>query len=82
MDVKTGDVDKTTMVQGPATCAVSRRSTKTKCQQMYAIRQISFVIWQGMWVPKCDAVGNFEPEQCDNTGTCVIKYGTCTVENK
>lgn len=33
-----------------------------------------------MWVPKCDAVGNFEPEQCDNTGTCVIKYGTCTVE--
>lgn len=80
MDVKTGEVDKTTMVQGPATCAISRRSTKTKCQQMYAIRQISFVIWQGMWVPKCDAAGNFEPEQCDNTGTCVIKYGTCTVE--
>ncbi|KAJ8298677.1 hypothetical protein KUTeg_022737 [Tegillarca granosa] len=40
---------------------------QTKCEQMRAIRMISFVIWKGMWTPNCDAEGKFLPEQCDNT---------------
>ncbi|VDI83982.1 Hypothetical predicted protein, partial [Mytilus galloprovincialis] len=72
VDSKTGDVDKTTYTTlGAANCAVSKRdNTMTKCQQKYASMQFSFAIWQGMWYPKCDTVGNFEPEQCDNTGKC------------
>lgn len=41
----------------------------TACQQQYRIRMISMVVWRGMWIPKCDAEGNFEPQQCDNTST-------------
>ncbi|KAK3101780.1 hypothetical protein FSP39_006284 [Pinctada imbricata] len=48
----------------------TKRETLTRCQQMHRVRQISFVIWQGMWDPKCDADGNFQPKQCDNIGQC------------
>lgn len=74
MDTLTGDVDKTSYVQktdmiaGTSMCTNTKRETKqTKCQQLRAIRGISFVIWEGWYMPKCDAMGNFEPEQCDNT---------------
>jgi hypothetical protein len=48
----------------------TRSQTYTPCQQMYAQRSISMVIWQGWFLPKCDADGMFEAEQCDNTGIC------------
>jgi hypothetical protein len=41
----------------------------TKCQQIRQLRMISFAIWRGQWTPKCDALGNFQAEQCDNIGT-------------
>lgn len=64
-----GVVDESTKVLGSAECSSKKRQTlkKTKCQQMRDIRMISFVVWKGMWTPKCDALGNFMPEQCDNT---------------
>ena len=46
----------------------TRSQTYTKCQQLHQQRLLSMVVWQGWWLPKCDALGNFESEQCDNTG--------------
>lgn len=46
----------------------TRSQNYTPCQIMYRQRSISMVVWQGWWLPKCDAEGNFEAEQCDNTG--------------
>lgn len=46
----------------------TRSQSYTPCQIMYRQRSISMVVWQGWWLPKCDAEGNFEGEQCDNTG--------------
>ncbi|XP_060084426.1 insulin-like growth factor-binding protein 2 [Ylistrum balloti] len=43
---------------------------QTTCEQMRAVQQISFVIYSGQWMAKCDAMGNFEPEQCDNENKC------------
>uniref|UniRef100_K1RFK3 Thyroglobulin type-1 domain-containing protein n=1 Tax=Magallana gigas TaxID=29159 RepID=K1RFK3_MAGGI len=65
-----GEVIQSSKVLGSADCSSHSpaRRDLTQCQQMYQLRMISFVIYQGMWTPKCDAEGKFEPVQCDNTG--------------
>ncbi|XP_061169694.1 nidogen-2-like [Saccostrea echinata] len=74
---------------GKGVCSTSRKSRKTRsqtytpCQQMYMQRSISMVIWNGWYLPKCDGEGNFEAEQCDNTGHCfcVTPHKGQTIEN-
>ena len=64
-----GTVDTSTKVLGSADCTQKKRQMKmTKCQQIRQLRMISFAIWRGQWIPKCDALGNFQAEQCDNIG--------------
>lgn len=67
-----GEVIQSSKVLGSADCSSHSpaRRDLTQCQQMYQLRMISFVIYQGMWTPKCDAEGKFEPVQCDNTDHC------------
>lgn len=43
---------------------------RTKCEQMRITAMITMVIWAGKWTPKCDAEGNFLPQQCDVSGHC------------
>ncbi|OWF52373.1 uncharacterized protein LOC110447855 [Mizuhopecten yessoensis] len=69
--------------------SVSSRSldvhAQTRCEQMRAVQQISFVIYQGQWMAKCDAMGNFEPQQCDNQNKCFcvdIKTGLLLTERQ
>lgn len=69
-----GEVIQSSKVLGSADCSSHSpaRRDLTQCQQMYQLRMISFVIYQGMWTPKCDAEGKFEPVQCDNTGKFLL----------
>ncbi|XP_067656019.1 venom protein 302-like [Haliotis asinina] len=48
----------------------SKRSTKTKCQQMRMASLITMVIYADKWTPTCDTDGNFTPQQCDFSGHC------------
>lgn len=47
-----------------------QRHAQTRCEQMRASQQISFVIYEGQWMAKCDFMGNFESKQCDNQNKC------------
>ena len=69
-----GEVIQSSKVLGSADCSAHApaRRDLTQCQQIYELRMISFVMYQGMWTPKSDANGNFEPVQCDNTGKYIF----------
>ncbi|XP_071105014.1 saxiphilin-like isoform X2 [Haliotis cracherodii] len=60
------------MAFGAGTCvkATSKRSTKTKCQQMRMSAMITMIVYASKWTPNCDADGNFTPQQCDFSGHC------------
>ncbi|GFO01800.1 cystine knot toxin [Plakobranchus ocellatus] len=51
---------------------VSRRGMRcsTPCQRKSLLCTFSMVVYEGQWFAKCDSLGNFHPEQCDNTGHC------------
>ncbi|XP_033752478.1 nidogen-2-like [Pecten maximus] len=58
---------------------------QTACEQMRAVQQISFVIYTGQWMAKCDVMGNFQPKQCDNQNKCFcvdIKSGSLLTERQ
>ncbi|XP_069133888.1 insulin-like growth factor-binding protein 2 [Argopecten irradians] len=62
---------------GVGTCQKKQDSTRsldghaqTACEQKRAFQQISFVMFVGQWMAKCDANGNFQPKQCDNQQKC------------
>ncbi|BFZ05040.1 hypothetical protein BsWGS_08079 [Bradybaena similaris] len=42
----------------------------TPCRRKSVHCAISMIVYAGQWFAKCDAAGNFLPEQCDNTGHC------------
>ncbi|XP_046368042.2 uncharacterized protein LOC124143203 isoform X1 [Haliotis rufescens] len=58
---------------GRGTCVnttKTKRSTKTKCQQMRMSAMITMIVYASKWTPDCDADGNFTPQQCDFSGHC------------
>lgn len=67
--------------------AVEREVVKrerTLCEERRLAGLMTMVIWAGKWIAKCDADGNFLPEQCDVSGHCfcVSQDGTVIAGTK